>query len=426
MGDWKDAYESRKTSATEAVRAVQCGHTVFLGNACGEPQTLVEALIADCARLEAVRIVSAFPPDGARYLQNDLRGHFAILTLQIGGPMVQAVRDGRADYVPCNLSQIPRLLTDGPLVPDVALVQVAPPNADGYCSFGVSVDFTMSAAQAARTVVAEVNGQMPRTFGNCTIHVSRLTWVVESSRPVLTFPAPPPPDEVSLAVASRVAELIPDGATIQIGIGIIPNAILGALGQKRDLGVHSGMMSDALVPLMRSGVITNAAKAVNTGKAVTSMLLGTEALYRFAHENPDVEMHPATYTQDAAVIGRIANFVAINSAIEIDLTGQVNAESIGGLQVSGVGGQQDFIRGAARSPGGKSIIALPSTAAGGKRSRIVPRLGTGAAVTTTKADLHYVVTEYGVADLRGKGLRERARCLAAIAHPDFRAELVAG
>ncbi len=424
MSDWKDIYESKKTSAQDALRAVRSGHTVYLGSACGEPQTLIEALVADYKRLESVRIICSMSPRDAKYLRLDLKGHFNLLAIQLGGSMVEAVRAGYADYLPCNVSQVPQLVGAGPLVPDVALIQLSPPDAYGYCSFGVSVDYTKTAAEHAGVVIAEINDQMPRTLGDCMIHVSQLTRVVESSRPVAELPEQPPADAVSLAIGSLIADLIPDGATFQIGLGSIPSAVLAALSTKRDLGIHSGMISDAVIPLIENGVVTNAAKPVNTGKSVAMMLLGTSKLYRFAHANPDVELHPATYTHNLDIIRQIPDFIAINSALQVDLTGQVNAETIGGLQISGVGGQMDFVRGAALSPGGKAIIALPSTAAKGKVSRIVRRLDEGAAITTARADVHYVITEYGVADLRGKGLRERARCLAAIAHPAFRAALL--
>lgn len=424
MANWKDLYRSKKASAQEAIQSVSSGQVIFLGNACAEPQPLVEALVANCQRLEAVKIVNAFIPAEAPYLRSDLGKHFEVVTLQMSGPMVEAVRTGRADYIPCNVSQMARMLKDGPLTPDVALVQVSPPDSNGYCSFGISVDFTKLAAESARIVVAEVNDQMPRTLGDSSVHVSKLSWIVESSRPLLALPEPPPADQISTTIGDFVAGLVADGSTIQIGIGTIPNAVLAALSAKRDLGIHSGMISDAFMPLIQSGAVTNATKPVNVGKSVTAMLLGSAALYRFAHENPDVEMYPVTHTHDINIIGQIPNFVAINSAFQIDLTGQVNAETIGGMQVSGVGGQLDFVRGAARSPGGKSIIALTSTAGKGKISRIVRRLDEAAVVSTPRADVRYVVTEYGVADLFGKGLRERARSLAAIAHPDFRAALL--
>jgi 4-hydroxybutyrate CoA-transferase len=419
---WRDEYQRRLVSPAEAVRAVRSGQRVLLGSSCSEPQTLVEALLADKDRLEEVELITTILGSKADYARPEMEGHFRVVTFRPDITVREATRAGRIHYLPCHLSEAPRLFTAGYLPIDVALVQLSPPDEQGYCSFGLSIDYTKPAAEAARVIVAEINQQMPRTLGDTFIHVSRLDYIVESDRPLLQVP-PPPLGEAEQAIGHHVAGLIPHGATLQIGVGAIPDAILAALAGHRDLGIHSGMLSDGMVDLARQGIITGRRKTLNPGVMVAAVLLGTDKLYRFAHDNPMVELYPATYTHDIMTLGRLENLISINSALQVDLWGQVNAEVVGGTQLSGVGGQLDFVRGASRSPGGKSIIALLSTAGNGKYSRIVPRLEPGAPVTTTRSDIHYVVTEYGVADLRGKTLGQRARALAAIAHPNFRPEL---
>lgn len=420
---WQDQYRARKTTPQKAVQAVQSGHRVLLGTCCGEPQTLVEALIADRERLKQVELVTMLLGSRCEYSLPGMEGHFRLHTFRGERVVREAIRDGRADFVPCHLSEIPRLFTDGILPIDVALVQVSPPDSFGYCSFGISVDFTKPGAEEAGIIIAEVNDQMPRTLGDTFIHVSELDYIVETSRPLLILP-PPNIGEVEQAIARYVAEMIPDGSTLQLGVGAIPDAILRFLTGKKDLGIHSGMLSDGIIDLVDAGIITNRCKNLNKGKMVVTVLMGTENLYRFADNNPFLEMYPVTYTHDILVLGELENLVSINSALQVDLTGQINAEVAGGFQISGVGGQMDFVRGAARSPGGKSIIAIPSTAGEGRYSRIVPRLEPEAAVTTTRSDVQYVVTEYGVAELRGKSLRQRGEALAAIAHPRFRDQLL--
>jgi acetyl-CoA hydrolase len=335
----------------------------------------------------------------------------------------EAVNDGRADFVPVFLSEIPRLIRTGLLPVDVALVHVSPPDEHGFCSFGVGVECTKAAAEQARTVIGLVNRRMPRSLGDSFIPASRLTHVVEVDRPIVELPGSGTISEVSRAIGAGVAELIEDGATLQMGIGEIPDAVLLFLKQKRNLGIHTEMFSDGLVDLFESGVVTGEAKTLHRGKIVASFVLGSKKCFDFLDNNPFVEFHPIDYVNDPYVIAQNEKMVAINSALSVDLTGQVCADSIGRAIYSGFGGQLDFVRGAARSRGGKPIIALPSTARGGRVSRIVDVLEEGSGVVTTRGDVHYVVTEHGIASLFGKSLRERARELIAVAHPDFREDL---
>lgn len=419
---WRDEYKQKLASPAEAVKAVQSGHRVLLGSCCSEPQTLVEALLADKDRLEQVELVTTILGSKGEYAAPEMEGHFRVVTFRPDMSVREATRAGRLDYLPCLLSEAPRLFTEGCLPVDVAMVQLSPPDDRGYCSFGLSIDYTKPAAEKARVIVAEVNRQMPRTLGDTFIHISRLDRIVESDRPLLQVP-PAPIGPAERAIGELVASLIPDGATLQVGVGAIPDAVLASLSSRHDLGVHSGMLSEGMVELAEAGVINGRRKALNPGVMVAAVVLGTERLYRFTHNNPAVELYPASYTHDILTLGQMENLVSINSALQIDLWGQVNAEMVGGLQLGSVGGQVDFVRGASRAPGGKSVIALLSTAGNGKYSRIVPRLEPGAPVTTSRNEVHYVVTEYGIADLRGKTLSQRARALAAIAHPDFRGEL---
>ena len=322
------------------------------------------------------------------------------------------------------LSEVPGLFRDGVLPLDIALVQVSPPDRHGFCSLGVSVDASRAAVETARRVIALVNPQMPRAHGDALVHVSRFAATVETNEPLPEHPRPQL-TEIERSIGRHVAELIEDGSTLQMGIGAIPDAVLLFLKGKKDLGIHTEMFSDGVVALAEAGVVTNKKKTINTGKFVATFLMGTRKLYDFVDGNPDVVMQPVDYTNDPAVIGQHENMVSINAALQVDFMGQVNAEMIGRNQFSGVGGQVDFVRGASRSRGGKSIIALPSTAAKGTVSRIACALDAGAAVTTSRNDVHYIVTEYGTADLRGKSIRERAKALIGIAHPDFREKLTA-
>jgi len=420
--NWLKLYQSRITTAENAIRVVRSGQRVYIGGGCAVPQTLVNALVQRASELSGVETVSILTMGEAPYVAPEMAGHFRHNALFIGHNVRAAVNEGRADFTPIFLSDIPGLFTSGRIPLDVALIMVSPPDEHGFCSFGIEVGCTKPAAQAARIVIAEVNDRMPRVLGDSFIHVTKLDYVVPVSYPLAEFPqASGTPEERE--IGRRVAELIDDGATLQMGIGGIPDAVLSFLHNHRDLGIHSEMFSDGVVRLVEEGVITNERKTLHPGKMVAGFILGSQALYEFADNNPIIEMHPTDYVNDPFIIARNDNMVAINSAIQIDLTGQVCADSIGHLFYSGFGGQVDFIRGAARSRNGKPIIAMPATAKGGRISRIVPILDPGAGVVTSRADVHYVVTEYGVVNLHGLCIRERAKALISIAAPQFREEL---
>jgi 4-hydroxybutyrate CoA-transferase len=420
---WLDVYKSKITSAPAALeQAIKSGDRVLLNSNCGEPQTLAEALSAIAPTLRDVEVVQLLALGVANYVRKDLQGHLRLNAMFIGPSVRQAVNAGDADYTPIFLSEIPRLFSQGKVPLDVTLVQVSPPDEHGFCSFGVSVDIIKPAAENSRVVVAEVNPRMPRTLGDAFIHVSKLTHVVETDRPILELPRDPF-TEVHRRIGKHIAELIDDGATLQLGIGAIPDAVLSQLNTKRHLGIHTEMFSDGVMDLLEQGAISNERKTLHPGKIITSFIMGSRRLYDFIDNNPVVEMHPSQYTNDPFIIAQNDNMVSINSAISVDLTGQVNADSIGSSLYSGIGGQVDFVRGAARSKNGKTFIALPSTAKDGQLSRIVPMLAPGAGVVTSRGDVHFVGTEYGVVDLHGKSIRQRARALINIAHPSFREEL---
>ncbi|WP_371362800.1 Butyryl-CoA:acetate CoA-transferase [Sporomusa rhizae] len=421
MNNWRAVYHDKLVTAEQALQKVRSGDRVVTGHACGEPATLLAALVARAPELRDVEIVHMVPMGSAQYAQPGMEASFRHNALFVGASTRKAVEEKRADYTPCFFSEIPRLFNDGILPVDVALIQVTPPDKEGYCSYGISVDYTMAAAQCASTVIAQMNRKLPRT-GGTKIHLDELSFIVESDEPIFEL-KPPAIGEVEKMIGENVASLVADGATLQLGIGAIPDAVLLFLKDKKDLGIHSEMFSDGVVTLAEAGVITNKKKNSNQGKFVATFLMGTRKLYDFIDNNPDVELLPVDYVNDPCVIGEHENMVCINSALQVDIIGQVNAEMIGARQFSGIGGQVDFVRGASRSPGGKSIIALPSTASGGKISRICCELNRGSAVSTSRNDVHYVVTEYGIANLRGKSLRERAKALIQIAHPDFRAAL---
>jgi 4-hydroxybutyrate CoA-transferase len=401
-------------SATEAMQQVCSGQRIFLHGAAATPQVLLEALTRDAERLEDVEIVHLHAGGAAPHVAPAI--HRALF---VGDNTRQAVNAGRADFVPIFLSDIPHLFTSRQLGLDVAIVQVSPPDAHGFCSLGTSVDAAKAAVESARLVIAQVNRQMPRTLGDSFVHLNQIDFAVEVDEPLVVHQVESASD-TERRIGEYVADLVPDGATLQLGIGGIPNAALAAMHRKNDLGVHTEMFSDGLLDLVEAGVVTGGAKTIHVGKIVTTFLMGSQRLYDWVHDNPMIEMHPVNYTNDTAIIRRNARMTAINSAIQVDLTGQVCADSIGTRVYSGVGGQMDFVRGAALSPGGKAIIALPSTAKGGAVSRIVAMLTAGAGVTTTRAHVQYVVTEHGVAYLHGKSIRERAEALIDIADPRFR------
>ncbi|NNE42612.1 MAG: GNAT family N-acetyltransferase, partial [Gemmatimonadetes bacterium] len=358
------------------------------------------------------------------YVNEASDGHFRHNAFFIGANVREAEGRGRADYTPIFLSEIPELIRSGQRSVDTVLLQLSPPDRHGYCSMGISVDIQHAALESAGLVIAEINPRMPRTHGNTSVHLSRIDCAVATDDPILELPSPGEPDAVSVEIGGHVARLIDDGSCLQLGIGAVPNAVLSFLGDKRDLGVHTEMFSDGMLPLVENGNITNARKAVHRGKTVTSFVLGSRALFDYVDDNVSVEFHPSDFVNDPRVISRNDNVISVNSALQVDLTGQVSADSIGYRFYSGIGGQVDFVRGASMSRGGKPIIALPSTAKGGTVSRIAPHLTEGAGVVTSRGDVHYVVTEYGVAYLHGKTIRERALALINIAHPDFRAELL--
>lgn len=423
MNNWRDRYRNKIVSAAEALGRVKSGDRVVIGHACGEPPTLVEALVARAHELRNVEVVHMVPMGPTKYAQPGMEASFRHNTFFVGTAVRKAAEEKRADFTPCFFSEVPRLFKSNILPVDVALIQVTPPDANGYCSLGVSADYTLPAAECAKTVIAQVNNQMPWT-GGARIAIDQINCIVEKDEPVIEL-QPPKIGEVERKIGENVATLIPNGATLQLGIGAIPDAVLRFLHDKKDLGIHSEMFSDGVVLLAEAGVITNREKTINRGKFIATMLMGTRKLYDFVDHNPNVEVLPVDYVNDPYIIGQHDNMISINSAIQVDLMGQVNAEMICNRQFSGIGGQVDFVRGTSRSAGGKSIIALPATAASGKISRISCELDRGAAVSTSRNDVQYVVTEYGVANLRGKSLRARAQSLIGIAHPDFRQALLA-
>ena len=422
MMAWIEEYTRKRTSAAKALEAVHSGARVWIQSGCGTPSALVDALVARAPLVRDVEVVHMMTLGSADYTRPEYEGHFRHRGLFLGANTREAAAAGRADYTPIFLSEIEALFDNGSLPLDVVLMQVSPPDAHGFVSLGTTVDSTLAAARLAPVVIAEVNREMPRTHGDTFLHVSRLSAVVETSRPLLELRTERFTD-LHLRVARHVASLIPDGATLQTGIGGIPEAVLQCLDGKRDLGIHSEMVPDGIIELMESGVINGERKSLLRGKVVAAFVLGTRRLFGFIDDNPSFEFRLVSFTNDPFVVARNDRMVAINSALQVDLTGQVCADSIGTRPYSGFGGQIDFIRGAARSKGGVPIIALPSTAVNDTVSRIVPVLEPGAGVVTSRADVHYVVTEHGIAYLHGKSLRERAEALIAVADPRFRQEL---
>lgn len=418
MKHWQTVYRHKLISAAEAVQKVKSGDRVVVGHACGEPKALVQALTARRHELCNVEITHMVAMGESPYAQPGMEGSFRHNALFVGRSTRKAVEEGRADYTPCFFSEIPRLFKEKILPVQVALLQITPPDEHGFCSYGVSADYTVAAAQSADLVIAQVNRRMPHTQG-ARIHLNHLDFLVEQEEELVELP-PAQIGETERKIGRYIAEMVPDGATLQLGIGAIPDAVLLFLEDKRDLGIHSEMFSDGVVDLVNQGVITNRRKTQNPNVFVATFLMGTRKLYDFVDNNPQVQLHPVDYVNNPYVIGKHDLMISINSALQVDLMGQVNAEVINSKQFSGIGGQVDFIRGASRSAGGKSIIALPATAAQGTVSRIVAELDYGAAVSTSRNDVQYVVTEYGIANLRGKTLRQRAAAMIEIAHPDFR------
>ncbi|MDR1043416.1 MAG: 4-hydroxybutyrate CoA-transferase [Clostridiales Family XIII bacterium] len=417
------AYTYKAVAAEEALKAVKSGDTVVFHASANEPKALVDALVGRAPELRDVTIIHMTSLGEGKYTLPEFEKNFRHNGLFISAPTRAAVNGGRADYTPTSYSEVPKLFEEGIIPINIFLMQVPPPDKHGYCSFGLTVDYAKAAAKAADIVIAQINRCMPHTGGE-KIHVDTFNYIVEKDEPISEL-TPPNVGDVEREIAKNVASLIPDGATLQLGIGAIPDTVLSFLDDKKDLGIHSEMFSDGVVDLAEAGVITNKKKAIRQGKFVATFLMGTQKLYSFVDHNPEVEMLSVDFVNDPYIIGRNENLISINSALQVDLTGQVNAETLGTKHFTGIGGQLDFVRGANRSKGGKSIIALPSTAAGGKMSRICNDFGPGAAVTTPRGDVQYIVTEYGIANLKGKCLSQRIHELINIAHPKFQKELLA-
>ena len=414
-------WEARAETARDALGHLKSGMRIFVQGAAATPTPLLDALVArtDLERLTLYHLHTSGPCHFADARHSE---RIRSVSLFAGAALRTAIEEGRADVIPIFLSDIPALFTSGQVPLDAALLQLSPPDANGHCTLGTSIDAAKAAADTARVVIAEINEQMPRTHGRTIVPFDRITAFAHTNRPLFEN-EPTVETEVDSRIGEIIADLVEDGSTLQLGIGGIPDAVLKRLHGKHDLGIHTEMFSDNAVDLIRSGAVTNRLKKVHAGRTVTSFVTGSRKLYDFVDDNLTVEFHPCDRTNDTAIIRDNPKVVAINSAIEVDLTGQVCADSIGHRIYSGIGGQMDFIHGAALSKGGKPIIALPSTAAGGKVSRIVSALKPGAGVVTTRGHVHWIVTEYGAVNLHGKTLRERAEMLISIAHPDFRAEL---
>lgn len=424
MENWKEIYKEKIVTADEAVKYIQSGNRVIFAHACGEAQVITEAMLRNKEEYEKVEIIHLVPMGKGEYAQEENQKYFYHNSFFGGGSTRKALNGTYGDFTPSFFFEIPKLFKkDGKLPVDVAIIQVSSPDEHGYCSYGISCDYTKGAAENAKIVIAQVNKYMPRTLGDSFIHLSEMNYIVAYDEPILQL-VPPKIGEIEQKIGEYCASLIQDGDTLQLGIGAIPDAVLTFLKDKKHLGIHSEMISDGVVDLILAGVIDNSKKTIHKNKCVVSFLMGSPKLYDFVNNNPAVELYPVDYVNHPMIIAKNDNMISINSALQVDLMGQVNAESIGAKQFSGTGGQVDFVRGASMSKGGKSIIAMPSTAAKGRISKIVMNLDLGSTVTTSRNDVDYVVTEYGIASLKGKTLRERAKALIAIAHPDFRESLM--
>jgi 4-hydroxybutyrate CoA-transferase len=419
---WETEYTNKLQTADEALQFLKSGMCVYIHPGCAEPETLVESMMRRAPELRDVQITHMRTMGPAPYCDPEMAGHFRHTAVFIGPNVRDAIDEGRADYIPIDLSEVEELFESGAIPLDLALIQVSPPDSHGFCSFGVGVDTTLTAAKCARYVIAQINSYMPRTYGDSYIHVSDINAVVESSRPLCEFKQPVITD-MHVKIARNVAGLIEDGAVLQTGIGGIPDAVLPFLIDRKDLGIQSELVTDAVVPLIEAGVITGARKNFKARKIILGFVVGTKRIFQFVDNNPLFEFHPTSYSNDPVLIARNDSMVAINSALQVDLTGQVCSDSIGTHIYSGIGGQVDFLWGASRSKGGKPIIAIASTAKNGTVSRIVPTLAPGAGVVTTRGLVRYIVTEHGVAYLHGKSIRDRAKALIEIADPKFRDEL---
>ncbi|HQP59800.1 MAG TPA: acetyl-CoA hydrolase/transferase C-terminal domain-containing protein [Anaerolineaceae bacterium] len=427
--DWKQYYQSHRMTALEAVRLIKSGDRVFLTGNCSVPLHLLSALVEYAPNLQNVELCQALTVAGSEYVRPEMEGHLRVNSFFVSHNVRKAIHEGRADFTPVLLSEFPLLFQKGILSLDVALVHISPPDEDGYCRLGIEAGLTRSQAESAKLVIAQVNKQMPSMMGDTLFHVIQLGAIVEVDEPLAELPMTNDTDhQLVQRIAGFIAERIPDGATLQLGIGGIPDAVLGYLYEKKDLGIHSELFSDGVIDLVEKGIINGSRKTIHTGKITAGFILGTRRLYDWVHNNPLIEIRRTEYVNNPFIIAQNKNMVAINSAIEIDLTGQVCSDSIGTKIYSGVGGQMDFIYGASLSDGGLPIIALPSTTTlkdGTIISRIVPMLKPGAGVVTSRNHVHYIATEYGMVDLYGKTIRQRTQALISIAHPDFRDDLTA-
>lgn len=422
-------YSKKVVTADEAVKVINSGDKVVVHSNCAIPMKLVNSMVARKDELRDVEILHVLAVGDLPYLHEEMKGSFRHTSFFMGASVRKAVADGRADFVPIFLYEYPKLFSKGYIKPNVALIHVSPPDEHGFCSYGVEVGITKTSAEKSDIIIAQVNPNMPRALGDSFIHINRINYIVESDEEIAELPQgerdmSPEMAKVYTKIGEYIAEMIEDGSTLQMGIGAIPDSVLKFLDTKKDLGIHSEMFSDGIIDLVESGIITNSRKKIHTGKIIAGFVLGTRRLYNFINNNPLIEFHPQEYVNDPFVIARNTKMVAINSAIEVDITGQVCSDSIGPKLFSGFGGQVDFIRGASSSEGGKPIIALPSTTKNDTISRIVTQLKPGAGVVTNRADVHYVVTEFGVAQLYGKSIRQRVHELVNIAHPNFRDTLL--
>ncbi|MGE5845390.1 MAG: acetyl-CoA hydrolase/transferase family protein [Ignavibacteria bacterium] len=424
---WIENYKSKVCTAEKAASYIKSGDRVYVHPGAATPEVLLNAMCARYKELQHVEVFHILTLGISPYSNPEYEGHFRHNALFIGKNVRKAVNEGRADFTPVFLGEIPSLFYRGILTIDIALINVSPPDKYGFCSFGVGVETTKSATEVAKLIIAQINPNQPRALGDCFIHIDKIDYCVEVDEPIKELrpeeEATKEEHELFEKIGKNIAGLIEDESTLQMGIGNIPNAVLHYLDDKKDLGIHTEMFSDGIIKLVEKGILTNEKKTLHPGKIITSFVLGSKKLYEFIDNDPLLEFHPSQYTNDPFIIAANDKMVAINSAIQVDLTGQVCADSIGPKFYSGFGGQLDFIRGASRSKDGKPIIALPSTAKGGQISRIVPFLNMGAGVTTTRGDVHFVVTEYGIADLYGKTILQRAKALIDISHPTFREEL---
>ncbi|OOB78776.1 MAG: 4-hydroxybutyrate CoA-transferase [Epulopiscium sp. Nuni2H_MBin003] len=423
MEDIKELYTSKLVTSDEAALKIKSNDRVFFGHAVAEPTTLIEALVRNKEEFSNVEICHLVYLGNPDYVLPENKEHFRNNSLFAGAATRKPIAENRADFTPMYFSEIPGCFRDGYIPLDVYAFQCAPPDENGYVNLGVSVDYALAGIETAKTVIAEVNDRVPRVGGAAQVHISEIDYIIESNKEIFEI-KPPVIGEVEKKIGAYIADLIPDGATLQLGIGSMPDAILTFLHEKKDLGIHTEMLSDGVIDLIESGVINGSQKNINKGKVVTTFIMGTRRLYDFVDGNPMIEAYPVDYTNNPYNIAKNDNVIAVNACIQVDLMGQVVSDCIGTRQFSGVGGQVDFVRGARLSKGGKAIIAIGSTTADGKISKIVPFLDHGAAVTTSRTDVDYIVTEYGVARLRGKCLRERAKLLIDIAHPKFRDSLM--